>query len=230
MHRFSGRAMAGFSLLEVAMVLLITGALLGAMLQPFGAQMVEQQRSETMLKMLQIQDAVLGYAMANSRLPCPLQNSSQPQGNCGATQGMVPAAVLGVDGNFDENGFLVDAWGVPIRYNVTLSDADADGIADFTLVHGMQTVGMQTLQPDLEVCDTALACAQLRANQLPVVIISTGANAAPRSDDERENTDGDNRFVKRDLDEAGADQFDDLLLWVSENSLYTHMIQARVLP
>lgn len=220
----------GFSLLEVAVVLLITGALLGTMLKPFGAQMIEQQRLETRLQLSHIREAVLGYAIANSRLPCPLTDSTQPQGNCSVAHGNVPAAELGIDGSYDQNGFLVDAWGAPIRYSVTQSDADGDALADFTLVHGMQTVGIQSLSPDFEVCDSAPTCAALRANQLPVVILSTGASSAPRSADERENTDGDNRFIKRDLDQSGTDQFDDLLVWVSENALYTRMIQARVLP
>lgn len=224
------RSNSGFSLLEVAIVLLITGALLGAMLKPFGAQMIERQRIETGLLLSNIREAVIGYAAANSRIPCPLVNSANPLGDCSVQQGYVPAALLGVDGAYDENGFIVDAWGGAVLYSVSLSDSDDDGFSDFTHLHGMQAAGMQLLKPDLEVCNSASACSQLRANQIPVVIVSTGANRYPRSSDESENNDGDTRFVKRDLDQSGDDQFDDLVTWVSENILYSHLIQARVLP
>ena len=217
-------------MLEMAIVLLITGALLGAMLKPFGAQMIERQRNETRLMLSQIREAVIGYAAANSHIPCPLVHSADPLGDCSAQQGYVPSAQLGVVGAYDQNGFLVDAWGEPIRYSVTMSDSDDDGFADFTQLYGMQTVGMQSLTPDLEVCDSAGACSQLRANQIPVVILCTGSNSVARSADESENTDGDTRFVKRDLDQAGDNQFDDLVVWVSENILYTHLIRAQVLP
>ena len=72
-------------------------------------------------------------------------------------------------------------------------------------------------------------CNQLRANDLPAVLISTGAKNHG-STDELENLDGDRRFVNRDLDQSGNDQFDDIVLWLSGNILYTRLLQARVLP
>jgi len=220
----------GFSLLEVAIVLLITGALMGAMLKPYGTHLRERQRAETLQLLRQIQTALLGFSAANNRLPCPLVTSAQPQGDCSKRHGYVPGALLGIEGRVNANGLLVDAWDGPVLYAVSNSDSDNDGNADFTTAFGMQTAGMHVLGPDYEVCDTANACSALRANQVPVVIHSTGPVISPRSNDERENLDNDDRYVMRDPDNAGNDLFDDLVLWVSENSLYTQMIRAGVLP
>lgn len=220
----------GFSLLEMAIVLLITGTLMGAMLRPYGTHLMEKQRSDTQFQLRKIQNALLGFSAANSRLPCPVTDSSVPQGDCTQQHGYVPAALLGVDGHVDDNGLLVDSWGEPIRYSVSTADGDSDGNPDFTSVFGMQQTGMHSLEPDQEICNSSTGCTQLRANQVPVVIFSTGPRSVPRSDDERENLDGDTRFVMRDPDRAGNDQFDDLVLWVSENALYTYLIRAGVLP
>ena len=228
--RRTGLLQKGFTLLEVAIVLLITGVLMGAMLRPFGTQLIERQRSETKMQLMRIQSSLIGYAAANGKLPCPLIDSGNPNGDCSKQHGFVPSAVLGVDGAYDEQGLLLDSWGNPVRYSVSGTDSDGDGQPDFTTVFGMQAAGMQALSPDYEICETASVCAQLRANQVPVLLLSTGPNANPRSDDEQENLDDDVRFVMRDPDQAGSDQFDDLVVWVSENSLYTHLIKAGVMP
>jgi len=136
--------------------------------------------------------------------------------------------VLGISGHHDDSGFLTDGWGMPIQYHVTLSDADDDGFSDFTTVEEMRDVGMQNLSPEFEVCNGA-GCAQLRANRVPVVLISTG-RVQNSSNDEIENQDSDSRFVSRDLDVVGDDQFDDIVIWLSGNILFTRLLQAHVLP
>ncbi len=211
-------------------MLLITGVLMGAMLQPYGTHLVERKRTDTRTQLQNIQRALLGFSAANSRLPCPVLDSTAPYGDCSRQHGFVPAALLGIDGRYNEEGLLVDSWGAPFRYSVTSADGNKDGLADFTTAFGMQNTGMPLLSPEFEICDSAADCSELRANQVPVVIYSTGPNATSRSVDESENTDSDTRFVMREPDSAGADQFDDLLVWISENSLYTHLIRAGVLP
>lgn len=220
----------GFSLLEVSIVLLIMGLLLSSVLKPFGAQMIERQRSATSKQMSEIRDALIGFAAANHRLPCPVTATSGSDGDCSLAHGFVPAAVLGIDGSRDDNGLLLDSWGVPIRYSVSNTDVDGDGAGDFTTVLGMQRVGMQSLSPDFEICNSSVACTRMLASKVPLVIVSDGSRKSSRSIDESENSDGDRRFVSRDIDQVGDDQFDDIVLWLSENLLYKHLIQARVLP
>ena len=219
----------GFSLLEMSVVLLIMGLLLGSLLQPFGATLVEKKRRQTETQLYLIREALVGYASANHRLPCPLTDSGSDAGNCGVQHGYVPAAILGIDVRFDADGYLIDSWGNPVRYSVSNSDADSNGSPDFTTASEMQAVGIQLLQPDFVICDNAASCKPLRANQVPVVI-SSGGPSSTESSDELENMDSDNRFVSRAVDAAGADQFDDIVVWLSENILYSRLIKAGVLP
>ncbi len=201
-------------------------------MKPLGAGIVERQRNETFDQLVDIREAIIGYASVHHRLPCPVTGGGSaaqlPADPCMLANGYVPAAVLGISGRYDSNGLLTDSWGSPIQYHVTLSDADSDGLADFTTVEEMRDVGMQNLSPEYEVCGSA-ACTQLRANRVPAVLISTG-KLQSTSADEAENQDSDNRFVSRDIDMVGSDQFDDIVIWLSGNILLTRLLQAHVLP
>ena len=226
----------GFTLLEMSIVLLIMGLLLGSVMQPMGAGINDRKRQQTLGQLVEIREALIGYASVHHRLPCPIDSANSIAGSgaqaveseCHVSHGYVPAAVLGISGHHDDSGFLTDGWGMPIQYHVTLSDADDDGFSDFTTVEEMRDVGMQNLSPEFEVCNGA-GCAQLRANRVPVVLISTG-RVQNSSNDEIENQDSDSRFVSRDLDVVGDDQFDDIVIWLSGNILFTRLLQAHVLP
>lgn len=222
-------ASRGFSLLEVSIVLLIMGLLLGSVLKPFGSQVQERQRKATVAQLREMREALIGFAAAKHRLPCPL-HTVQLVADCTLSHGYVPAAQLGLAGHYDHRGVLTDAWGSAIRYSVSASDADSDGLADFTSAGEMRDVGLQTLAPDFEVCSSSADCGQLRANQVPVVLVSEGARLTIGTAEEFENNDGDRRFVAKDLDLVGDDQFDDIVVWLSENILYSRLIQAAVLP
>lgn len=124
----------GFSLVEIAIVLVIISVLIAIVAVPLATQ-VEQRRGEETLKQLeQIKEAIIGYAIANGRLPCPAVATGNEEfvpvtgnaanGNCLRMFGFVPAVTLGLSG-LDANGFIVDAWGLQqnrIRYAV----ADVD--------------------------------------------------------------------------------------------------------
>lgn len=61
----------GFTLIELAIVLAIIALLIGAMLFPLAGQMDYKNRLQTEKDMASIQEALLGFAAANGRLPCP---------------------------------------------------------------------------------------------------------------------------------------------------------------
>ena len=218
----------GFSLLEMSIVLLIMGLLLGSLLRPFGAILSDKKRRHTEAQLYDIREAVIGYASANHRLPCPQMSGGAFDGDCSVEHGYVPAASLGLDGQFDDDGLLIDSWGRPIRYSVSDSDADENGLPDFTTASEMQSVGIQLLEPSFEIC-AAAGCGKLRANQVPVIIYSEGP-VTTGSVDEHENLDSDHRFVSRAVDDYGDDEFDDVVVWLSENILYSRLIRAGVLP
>ena len=61
----------GFTLAELAIVLVIVGLLLGGLLVPLSAQTDMKSRSDTNKQLSDIRDALIGFATANGRLPCP---------------------------------------------------------------------------------------------------------------------------------------------------------------
>lgn len=230
-HRKSVQTSRGFTLLEVSIVLLIMGLLMGTVMRPMGADMEKRQRSETRQLLFEIREALIGYAAVHHRLPCPVgagANQGSDDQVCTSGHGYVPAVTLGLVGHYDIDGLLSDSWGNPVTYHVSLSDADGDGLPDFTTAQEMRDVGMQALNPEYQVCASG-ECQLLRANNLPVVLVSTGGSVNA-SADELENTNADLTFVSRDMDQSGDDQFDDMVIWLSENILYTRLLQAHVLP
>lgn len=241
----------GFSLLEMAVVLVIIGLLLGGLLMPLSAQMEQNNRNKTKLLLEDIKEAILGFAVANDRLPCPAIPASAgveaPVGGgaCTAQFGFVPLVTLGMAGDSNADGLLLDAWGNPVRYNVTRTA----GSFDFTTVNGI-ALGAN---PDLVVCDTASAsgincsAGMTLVSNAPVVLYSMGKDGAlnPGSAEQLENGEAtlgggpaginyrvsSNRVFTNAIyrDDAG-NQFDDLVTWMSPNILYSRMVKAGVLP
>ena len=70
MTRPSNRA-AGFTLIELAIVLFIVSLLIGGMLIPLSAQTEIRGRQETDRALATIREALIGFAAINGRLPCP---------------------------------------------------------------------------------------------------------------------------------------------------------------
>jgi prepilin-type N-terminal cleavage/methylation domain-containing protein len=153
---------AGFTLTELAVVLVIVALLIGGMLMPLSAQDDLRRTAETRKTLGDINDALIGFAAANGRLPCPAIEGSNgiesPPGgtNCDGSLGMgtnsyagyVPAATLGIT-PVNDNGYATDAWGNRIRYAVfpkSIPDPGGNAIAyPFTSVNGMKSVTLSQL-------------------------------------------------------------------------------------
>ncbi len=205
------QAQGGFSLVEMAAVLAIVALLLGGLLPAISAQIEQQRRNETRKYMDEVRDALLGYAIANKRLPCPdTNNDGTAEAVCtsvASQAGFLPYKDLGVTDK--------DAYGNVLVYAVT--KAFADSATYFTL----STAGT------MRICTTA-ACTANLTNNAAAVIISRGANwANTPSADEAENTDGDTDFVSHDFVQGG---FDDMVVWLSPNTVFSRMVMAGQLP
>lgn len=70
MRRYIDRP-GGFTLIELAMVLLIVALLIGGLLMPLSAQYEVRGRQETEKALANIREALIGFAVVNGRLPCP---------------------------------------------------------------------------------------------------------------------------------------------------------------
>ena len=62
---------SGFTLIELAVVIFIVGLLLAGILTPM-ATSIESERRETQAELYDdIEEALIGFAIVNGRLPCP---------------------------------------------------------------------------------------------------------------------------------------------------------------
>lgn len=240
----------GFTLAELAVVLLIVGLLVGGMMLPLAAQDDLRRNQETRQRLDEARAALLGFAAARDRLPCPALEGAMgteayagtPGASpCSVAEGFLPAATLAL-GEVDAQGYALDAWQQRIRYAVTKANDNA-----FTFVRsgGMRSVGLGMLAPDLTVCASSPCASRLTDNAV-AVIWSVGRNGADpaRSGsgaDERENPNpgsaghpdpNPGRYVSHEPSPSSATggEFDDLVVWLSPYILYGRMIAAGYLP
>ena len=165
-----GRA-RGFSLVEMAVVLAIVGVLMSSLMLTLSAQTELRNFSEAQNRLEAAREAVLAYAIANGRLPCPATSASAGlevrlgTGVCGATgsalehyggvsggvtYGLLPAVTIGYQ-PVDSGGFAADGWGNRIRYAVSRVTTPSFS-ANYTNKTNMQTNGLSVLPNDLVIC------------------------------------------------------------------------------
>lgn len=119
----AARRTRGFSLVELAIGLVIVATLLSALLVPLATQQAQRRVSETRRLLESAREALLTFAATNRRLPCPADGASRgvevfndlatdsPQtGNCRYQAGFLPAATLGLS-PLDPQGYLSDPFG-----------------------------------------------------------------------------------------------------------------------
>lgn len=244
----------GFTLVEMGIVLMIVALLLGGLLPTITSQVEQRHENDTRKQLDEIQQALIGYAVINGRLPCPATSTSNGaesfavggtinNGNCSNFfNGYVPAATLGLSGA-TSSGLVLDSWGNPIRYAVTSWNSPSPALPDvFTTANGMHTVGISNLAPtSLLVCSTSTgittsSCSSgnaLTTNGVPAVIFSTGKNGAQGSagTDEAVNL-HNSTYVNYQtfVSHVPAANFDDIVIWLSPNVLINRMVSAGKLP
>lgn len=237
---------SGFTLVEMAIVLMIVGLLLGGLIPTLSAQMESQRINETRKSLAEIQEALVGFALTNGRLPCPA-NPAIATGQAGAgtertppctgsnSAGVLPWTTLGVN--------ETDAWGYRYTYHVSSDYADAVGSATY----GGCTPSTAPTQASFALCSSGspdvLSAASGGTNvatNVPAIIVSHGKNGAGAYNpqgaqlpaggnaDEQENSDGsaDNNYVSH----TPTPDFDDQVMWLSNNILINRMVAAGKLP
>jgi prepilin-type N-terminal cleavage/methylation domain-containing protein len=179
------RRQTGFTLVELAIVLLIVSILLAAVLVPLSIQMELRRYADTKKTMDQITEALIGFVLANGRLPCPAEptiadgvaNAGVERTACttAATQaGVLPWVTLNVA--------ETDEWGGRFTYRV--SSAFADDPATTTTY--ACTPSANPTQSSFALCSSGDMKVQSRttngnpynmsSSMLPAVFISHGKN------------------------------------------------------
>ena len=174
----AGARARGFSLVEMALVLLIVGLLAAVFLPATNTFLENNRRKETRAKLEALEQAMVRFVMVNRRLPCPadgIQGTANPtsgveQRNGAVTPatctamatGVVPWRSLGVPADA-----AMDAWGNLITYRVWARTSGGVGSAINTSL--AMDGGM-----DFSECDPAKL-----TPPSPAEYRCTGANAQP---------------------------------------------------
>ena len=251
------KLISGFTLIELAVVLVIVGILLGSTLSSLSSRIEYTRKNDTHIELEEIKQAMMAFAFVNGYLPCP--DCSAAVGSCAAATvadgesdydagasrcsvnegvGNVPWVTLGLGRS--------DAWGSRYRYSV--QNEYADSTTSFTLGGVTGPPGSAIiLEPDF-IADPTGAVSRTLANNIVAVLFSHGPNAYGSTDennvaraaipaaniDELENTDGDQFYYTRPETAMGSTiaggEFDDIVLWLSEFELKAKMVEAGSLP
>lgn len=251
MNKFTELTSRGFTLIEMAMVMMIVGLLLAGLVPTLSAQMELRRINETRKQLEEIKEALVGFVIINGRLPCPADGLI-PTGQLNAgkeaktgtvcanitnnmANGVIPWAILGVN--------ETDAWGRRFTYRIASDFAD-----DFNNpTYGNPCVpNPAPTQASFALCSTGnlVVAASFTyttgiTNEAPAVTVSHGENGlgaytpngvkipiTGASSDEAANADNNNDFVYH---EATSD-FDDQVIWLSTNILFNRMVAAGKLP
>ena len=231
----------GFTLVEMAIVLVIVGLLVSAFLTPLSAQRDLKDYAETQKNLVEIKESLIGYAFTHGYLPCPaISASNGAEDRTGATctdpgtgpkrVGYLPWAELGVS--------KLDSWNHLYRYSVTL--AYTNSLAKITL-STLADIKIQTRNSLGSLVDLT------NANVIPFVVVSMGKNGlgatnddgslnvdtSATNTDEETNVGGTTIFVSRDFSSNttfGGGEFDDLVTWVPSGVYISRLVQANLLP
>lgn len=247
------RGTRGFTLIELAVVVVLLGLLVAGALAPLGTQIELRDRRRTEAGLERIAAALYGFAMVHGRLPCPdaVNDGAEDRlgdSACVAQAGLLPHTTLGVGAR--------DAWGRPYRYHVTAATtlpaggasfvaaddglcAPADGDLDLCT---RGTLMVMTRGDDPATSATEGKVPRTLANQVPAVVWSTGRRNNVGGGDEAENGNGDAVYMARipSAPQAGCSDdtvearplcaFDDLLRWISPTVLIEGMVRSGALP
>lgn len=220
---------AGFSLIELAIVLAVVALLASGLLQGVAAQRLHAEQRDAQLQLNGAAETLLAFAMLNGRLPCPARPtlaSGDPAAgreDCTLTggHGVLPWVTLGLA--------ETDPWGQRLTYyahKLFTAEVPAGAHAAFAL----ETAGNARVRD-------SLAAANDIAIDLPAVIVShgrrgggaylaSGGQQEGPGSEEAENADADLSFIAR----APGPEFDDQLAWIVPSILKSRLVAVGKLP
>jgi prepilin-type N-terminal cleavage/methylation domain-containing protein len=247
------RSNTGFTLVEVAIVLVIVGLLLAGGLSFFTAQAESQKLSEGRAQLAEIKESLLGFAVQRGYLPCPANPTATPlvedraaNGQCNRAEGTIPGATLGLIRS-------TDPYGQPFTYRVMLDFAD-NGPATVppASTDSNQTLGVGC--PGGAVAPPGVSFMLCSLGDISILTASGGSglafglvsavvmhfrhgppNGVAGSADEVENTNHDAIFISHprvdnNTTTPADEEYDDITDAISPALLANRMLQAGKLP
>ena len=241
----------GFTLLEVAIAVVVVSFLLVGLLGPLSTRIEQQERQKTSDQLEEIKEALYGYAVANGALPCPDTDGNGTQDRttgspwgCARAAGSIPWVDLGVPG--------LDTWNRPFRYRVTRNFTDQFGVGIPPTPPSSPGCPASPTQASFALCSDGDITVldgdggNVVAGKIPAVVMSHGKHrfdptngTDPPSPHEIENFENEDApisgdtpgtVVARGYTGGSGQAYDDLVVWLSPNILKNRMIMAGRLP
>jgi len=213
------QAQRGFTLAEIAIVLVILAVLASAMLIPLGGQIEARQRAEAESSLNDIRAALIGFAILNGRLPCPTLDTDPSAAGYGketvdatgtacksaTSDGVLPWRTLGVAPQ--------DPWNQYWRYRADARFSDPDKTPITTSHDVLDDLAVEAHD------GTSLTAS---GNTAVALVYSLGANRS---------ADGQNASYEAGSSavyEAGepTTTYDDMLTWFGRPLLIARMAEA----
>lgn len=224
----------GFTLVEMAIALVIIALLIGGMLAPLSTQKEQERRGENQQLLDDAREALIGFAVVHGRLPCPDTDapgsaSSGQENACAHSNtqrytGRLPWVTLGVNAEFDP-------WGAGHFISYTVNGTYV-GVFNLDAETDANTGG-NSLEIHTNAGD-CLSTSNKVASNVPAIIRTTAKTdytlQTTPSPDEVENTNNDRCFVSRPYSTKANEEFDDQLVWISPSILFNRLISAGTLP
>ncbi len=182
---------------------------MGGLMIPLHSQRNQQQIFRTLKTLEEIKNALLGFAVINNRLPCPASFEDGLETATCDKEGYLPWAELGV-GRYD-------AWNNLFRYRVEEEYTENSLDKDKIFVTG-SALRVKNLKDDFFTSSSD-------DSRVTAIIFSFGKNG--KADDDNAVLDKifiyDGYVENKDEPEKA---FDDVLTWLSRNTLMNHLITA----
>lgn len=227
---------SGFTLIEIAVVLVVVSLMLGGLLMPISAQLDQRNYSEARKAMTDIKEALMGYAMTHGYLPCPaisVSDGSEDRGGSGACNkrvGFLPWSALGLP--------KLDPWGRLYRYSATAVFTDSVTKASLTstpdiLIKTRDTSGASINLTNTSTVVAAVVCFGKNGRWGYADNGTQAADGSTTNTDEDTNGSGNTSFFSRELTTntaAGGGEFDDLAIWIPASLYFNRMVSAGQLP
>ena len=220
------RKNGGFTLVEMAVVLVIVGLMLGGLIGPISAQMEQRSYLETRQRLGEIKEALLGFAILNGRLPCPSTTVDPASALFGVEDATCPLAGATTDGYLPWKTLGVtatDAWGS----GQTSATAGMVGYWRYRIDRNFAVAFNMTTSFSVDALKVQDSVGNsLTTTERPVAIVySTGKNRSP---------DGANASYEAATgvyeSDAQSPAFDDVVMWLGRPLLMNRMVAAGKLP
>jgi prepilin-type N-terminal cleavage/methylation domain-containing protein len=248
----NARGSRGFTLIELAVVLLIVVVLLTLGAGVVNLASENSSFSQTRRKQEAVKDALIAYLGKNKRLPCPdlpaapgntpglgddnRTTAGDPTSPCSVDAGVLPYIELGIP-----RDFALDGWENFFTYRVTVDAADLSldwartPITSFAPGKpGKLDVSMRSpatsavLTPLTSAPDHAVAVVVSHGKNGLGAWTSQGTrNILPTGADELANANATGVFIQRDVSDVNvsAGPFDDLVIYLRPSDLITPLVR-----